>query len=176
MKKATLFLYISFAFIFIGCEGDEPFFGDEIFNDDTNYPYVAIQDTNEDLEGITANNFWSFVLTPENDGNQVRIVYSTQDPNILYHEIYVGFDSNDSTGPLESDVLLTTIESFPVELVFTKEDIATALEVPLEDLESGSVYFRGLSEDADGNIVADPSVFQTFLGFERHAYFYRWPL
>jgi hypothetical protein len=176
MKKVTLFLYLSFAFALVGCEGDEPFFGDLIFNEDTKYPYVSIQDSNEDLEGIASNNFWGFTLVPENDGNQVRIVYSSDDTNILYHEIYVGFDSNDSTGPLESDVLLTTLESFPTELVFTKEDIATALDVPLEDLESGNVYFRGLSEDADGNIVSDPSVFELFLGFERHAYFYRWPL
>lgn len=176
MKKLTLFLYLSFAFLFVGCEGDEPFFGDEIFNDNTNYPYVAIQDRNEDLEGITANNFWSFTLTPENDGNQVRIDYTTQDPNIIYHEIYVGFDSNDSTAPLDTDALLTTLESFPTELVITKDDVANALNVPVSDLDSGSVYFRGRSEDADGNIVDDPSVFQSFLGFERHAYFYEWPL
>lgn len=176
MKKITLFLYLSFAFILVGCDGDETFFGDQIFNEDTKYPYVSIQDTNEDLEDISSNNFWGFTLVPENDGNQVRIVYSSDDTNILYHEIYVGFDSNDASGPLESDALIITLESFPTELVITKEDVANALNVPVSDLDSGSVYFRGKSEDEDGNIVDDPSVFELFLGFERHAYFYEWPL
>ncbi|MCH2490605.1 MAG: hypothetical protein MK211_10700 [Flavobacteriales bacterium] len=161
---------------FTGCEGDDSFFGDQIFNDDTRVPYVSIQDRNEDLEDIVGNNFWSFQLTAENDGNQVRIEYDSQDNNIVSHEVYVGFDSNDSTAPLESDVLLATITSFPTELIFTKEAVANALNVPVSDLDTGSVYFRGRSRDADGNVVDDPSNLEAFLVFERHAYFYEWPL
>ncbi|MCW9036655.1 hypothetical protein [Altibacter sp.] len=161
---------------FSSCNNDETPFGDTIFNDLSNYPYVAIQDRNEDLEGIIGNNFWDFTLVAEDNGNQVRIEYRSQDPNILSHEVYVGFDSNDSTAPLETDALLATITSFPAELIFTKQDVATALGVPVTDLETGSVYFRGRSVDADGHVVDDPSNFEDFLVFERHAYFYEWPL
>lgn len=176
--KTHIKLFITLAFISlfsVSCE-DEGFFGDEIFNDETRAPYVSIQDRNEDLEDITGNNFWGFELVAENNGNQVRVAYDSQDNNILSHQVYVGFDSNDETGPLETDALLATINSFPVELIFTKEQVATALNVPVSDLETGSVYFRGRSEDADGNILEDPTKLEAFLIFERHAYFYEWPL
>ncbi len=163
------------ATFFTGCADDEASFGDEIFNDLTNYPYVSIQDSNEDLEDIVGNNFWGFSIVAEDDGNQIRIVYDTQDPNIIDHKIYVGFDS-DEAAPLATDALIATIASFPTELVFTKEDVAAALNVPVTDLETGSVFFRGRSVDTDTNVVDDPGVFEDFLAFERHAYFYEWPL
>lgn len=171
-----IFLGLAFSLFLTGCEGDETYFGETIFNDDTNFPYVGIFDLNEDLEGITGNNFWGFELTPTEDGNAVEIRYDSQDPNISFHEVYVGFDSS-SDAPQDSDVLLTTIDFFPVDLTFTKEQIAQALGVTVEEMEAeGSVYFRGFSQDEDDNIVSDPNVFELFLGFERHAYFYEWPL
>lgn len=164
------------SFALVACEGDEPFFGEEIFNDDTLVPLVMIFDLNEDLENITGNNFWNFTLTPTEDGNSVEIRYDSQDTNILFHEVHVGFAS-DSDVPQEGDVILTTIESFPVDLTFTKEQVAAALGVTLDELEAeGSVFFRGFSRDADGNEVSDPNVFEDFLAFERHGYFYEWPL
>ena len=90
--------------------------------------------------------------------------------------MFVGFDNDDASAPLDTDVLVATITTFPTELVFTKAAIAAALNVPVTDLETGSVYFRGRSADADGNVVDDPSVFEDFLAYERHAYFYEWPL
>ncbi|EDM43805.1 hypothetical protein SCB49_09445 [unidentified eubacterium SCB49] len=164
------------ASLFVSCSEDEPSFGDEIFNDLTNYPYVAIQDRNEDLEGLESNNYWSFSLIAEEGGTQVRVNFDADDPNIIDHKVYVGFDSNDASAPLDTDVLLTTITDFPTELVFTKAEVASALGVPVTDLETGSVYFRGRSIDADDNIVDDPSVFEDYLAYERHAYFYEWPL
>jgi hypothetical protein len=164
------------ATFFVGCESDESSFGDEVFNDLTNYPYVSIQDRNEDLEEIVGNNFWGFSIVAEEEGTQIRIVYDAQDPNITDHKVFVGFDNDDASAPLDTDVLVATITTFPTELVFTKAAIAAALNVPVTDLETGSVYFRGRSADADGNVVDDPSVFEDFLAYERHAYFYEWPL
>lgn len=164
------------ATFFVGCANDEPSFGDGIFNDSTNYPYVSIQDRNEDLEEIVGNNFWGFSIVAEDDGNQIRISYDAQDPNIIDHKVYVGFDNDDASAPLDTDALIATITSFPTELVFTKADVAAALNVPVTDLETGSVYFRGRSVDADNNVVDNPAVFEDFLAFERHAYFYEWPL
>lgn len=179
MKKyiKIIFALAITAIFTTACDKQEDSFADEIFNDDNNYPYVSIQDVNEEIAySGTGNNFWGFELVAENDGNQVRIIYRAQDPNIVNHQVYVGFDNNDSTAPLDSDVLIETITTFPTELVFTKEDVAAALGVPVTDLETGSVYFRGRSIDEDGNVVEDPSVFELFLTFERHAYFYEWPL
>ncbi len=178
MKRfLSIFLAASItATLFVSCEEDEPSFGDELFNDSTNYPYVAIQDRNEELDGLEGNNFWGFSLIAEEDGAQVRIAFDADDENIIDHKVYVGTDSNSNSAPLDTDVLLATITSFPTELVFTKEDVASALGVPVSDLDSGSVYFRGRSVDEDGNVVDDPSVFEDFLAFERHAYFYEWPL
>ncbi|WP_203293768.1 hypothetical protein [Luteirhabdus pelagi] len=156
------------------CNDDEPFFGDEIFSDDAQYPYVGIQDRNEDLEDIVGNNFWDFRLTAENNGNQVRIDYNSQDENIVSHDVIVGFDGN--TSPPEDGVVIATITEFPTELVFTKADIAAALNVSESDLDTGSVYFGGFSIDADDHVISDPSVLETFLIAERHAYFYEWPL
>ncbi len=175
MKNIKLILSIAFVAILLqSCNDDEVFFGDTIFNDQTNYPYVAIQDRNEDLDSITGNNFWSFELISENNGNQVRIDYRSQDPNIVSHDIIVGFD--DTVSPPEDGVVLRTLTEFPTEIIITKQDIATALNVPLGDLETGSVFFGGLSIDEDGHIVSDPEKFEAFLIAERHAYFYEWEL
>jgi len=163
--------------ILSACEGDEPFFGtDTIFTDAANYPYVSIQDLNEDLEDITGNNFWNFELTSEADGTQVRIEYDCQDPNVVSHSIFVGFENDDDVAPLPSDALVRTITTFPTVEVITKQDVAAALSVDISTLDSGSVYFRGSSMDADGNIVDNAGDFEDFLVFERHAYFYEWEL
>ena len=160
--------------LFQYCSEDEGFFGEDIFNNETNYPYVSIQDRNEDLEEITGNNFWSFELTAEDDGNQVRIAYDSQDPNIISHDIIVGFDG--AVSPPEDGVVLMTLDSFPNEIVISKQDLANALSVNLEELETGSVYFGGLSRDEDGHQVTNPENFEDFLQFERHAYDYEWKL
>lgn len=177
MKKYIKILFILpiAALVLQGCDGDDSFFADEIFNDASTYPYVSIQDRNEDLNTAFGNNFWNFTLTPEADGTQVRIAYDSQDGNILSHQIYVGL-SNTNGAPQDTDALLTTIESFPVELIFTVDQIATALGIPVADLDGDSVYFRGRSTDADSNVVDDAGVFEAFLTFERHAYFYQWPI
>lgn len=170
--KYTLLSLVCSLFL-ISCDGDDSFFGEEIFNDETNFPFVSIFDLNEDLEDIQGNNFWDFMLTEEVGGNQVRIRYDSQDTNIISHTIFVGFES-DSDAPLDTDEALTELSVFPVDLVITKEDVAAALNVPVTDLETGSVFFRGRSIDEDGNVVSDPNVFEDFLSFERHAYFYEW--
>lgn len=171
-----IILGLACSLFLVSCEGDEPGFGETIFNEDTLYPLVMIFDLNEDLENITGNNFWSFELTPTEDGNTVEIRYDSQDTNIEFHQIFVGFES-DVDVPQDSDVLLATVESFPTDLTFTKEQIATALGVTVDQLNAeGSVFFRGFSQDADGNIVSNPNIFEDFLDFERHAYFYEWPL
>ncbi len=176
MKKYIVQI-VAIAFVALSlqsCGDDEGYLGQEIFNDSNNYPYVSIQDRNEDLDSINGNNFWSFELTAENNGNQVRIAYDSQDPNIVSHDIIVGFD--DSVSPPKDGVVLTTITEFPTELVFTKNDIAAALNVPVSDVQTGSVYFGGRSIDGDNHIVENPDNFEDFLVFERHAYFYEWPL
>jgi len=174
MKKYTLYTLIAFSALvtFSACSSDDSYFGEEIFNDQTLYPYVSIQDRNEDLENIPGNNFWNFELTSENNGTQVRIAYDSQDTNIESHQILVGFD--DDVSPPEDGVLLRTITQFPIEIIITKQDIATALNIPVEDLNSGSVFFGGISTDSDGHIVNNPDVFEDFLIAERHAYFYEW--
>lgn len=176
MKNTIKYIALLFlgAFMLQSCNDDESFFAEDIFNDETKFPYVSIQDRNEDLDSIPGNNFWSFQLIAENNGNQVRIAYDSQDTNILSHDILVGFDG--SVSPPEDGVLLRTLTNFPEEIIITKEDVATALGVAVTDLETGSVFFGGRSVDADGNTVDDPSVFELFLGFERHAYFYEWEL
>jgi len=156
------------------CSNDEGSFGDGIFNSDTKFPYVSIQDRNEDLDSIVGNNFWSYELVSENGGDQVRIAYATQDDNIVSHDIIVGFDG--VANPPEDGVVLRTLTTFPTEIIITKQEIATALNVPVESLQTGSVFFGGKSVDADDHIVDDPNDFELFLFFERHAYFYEWIL
>ena len=176
MKKYITYIAIAVIGMLLcsSCNNDEGFFGEEIFNEETKYPYVSIQDRNEILDSLSGNNFWGFALISENGGNQVRIAFDSQDTNIESHDIIVGFD--DSISPPEDGVLLRTLVNFPDEIVITKQDLAAALDVSLESLESGSVFFGGRSNDTDGNVVDDPSVFELFLGFERHAYFYEWDL
>lgn len=198
MKKLTLLLCFSFAFLFIGCDGDKPFFGDEVFNEQSRLPYVSIQDRNEDLEGIASNNFWDFRLVSENNGNQVKINYSTQDATIESHVILVGLDGQDlgfanqrcRFRVTRSQAVIQTITQFPAEIVITKEDVADALGISLEELESaGNVYFGGVSTDTNGLKIDlandgvenetngdDSIIFEEFLSCERHAYFYVWQL
>lgn len=162
-------------FILQGCNKDKTFFGDTIFNFTTIWPYVSIQDRNEVYDyNSSGNNFWGFEITAENSGNQIRIEYRSQDPNIISHQILVGFDDNES--PPADGVVIATITAFPTELIFSKQDIATALNVPIESLATGSVYFGGISTDADGHVLSDPNLLEDFLIQERHAYFYEWIL
>lgn len=174
----TKYTYLIFALLtsisFQSCKSDEGFFAEQIFNDGTNFPYVSIQDRNEDLDSIVGNNFWSFKLIAENNGSQVRVAFDSQDTNIVSHDIIVGFDGD--TSPPEDGIVLLTLTSFPTEIVITKDDIAIALGVPVSDLDTGSVFFGGRSVDADDHVVDDPINFELFLGFERHAYFYEWEL
>jgi|SRR5690606_35649289 len=173
-KYTTLILSLIFlGATFIGCTEDNHV-GDEIFNQDTIFPYVFLQDRNEDLDGNTGNNFWSYNLTPENDGFQVRVDYGSQDVTIVKHDIIIGFDSANS--PPEDGVILRTITDFPSEIIITKDDLANALGVPLETLNSGTLYFGGRSENSAGQIVENPDDLEDFLVWERHAYYYRWNL
>lgn len=177
MKKINLILlFFASLVLFNGCKDDESLhFGEEAFGPDSVFPYVSIQDRNEDLEDISGNNFWNFTLTPENEGSQVRIDYSTQDGNIVSHDIIVGLD--DSESPPADGVVLRTLTSFPQEIIITKEEVATALGISIEELESNSfIYFGGRSTDEDGNIIENDERFEAFLTSERHAYFYQWPL
>lgn len=181
------------SFALVACEGDEPFFGEEIFNDDTLVPLVMIFDLNEDLENITGNNFWNFTLTPTEDGNSVEIRYDSQDVNIVSHEITVGLDGENlgfSGGRCnfivtKSNITLRTIEEFPSDIVITKEEVANALGLTIEELNAaGSVVFGGVSRNSQDQVIDlanddledDDLVFEDFLTCERHAYFYEWPL
>jgi len=172
--------YIGFVLVaalaIISCESDEPYFGDLIYNDLANYPYVSIQDRNEDLDSLGGqNNYWGYELTPENNGTQVRIDYDSQDDNIVSHQIIVGLDG--STVPPADGVVLLTLTSFPTEIVITLGDIAGALGMTVEELQTNSsIVFGGRSIDEDGNIVDTDENFEDYLFYERHAYYYEWPL
>lgn len=181
--------YIGFVLIaalaVISCESDEPYFGDLIYNDLSVYPYVAIHDYNEDLDSLGGqNNYWSFELTPENNGNQVRIEYSTQDNNIVSHTITVtsSFVPTTMNCTLTSFISPTntvevrTITSFPTDEIISVEQVASALGVSVESLSGSTVYFGGRSIDADGFEVEEIVNFETFLRCERHAYRYSWTI
>lgn len=172
-KFKIIFSITIVSILLTNCKSEDTF-SDGIFNDNTNYPYVSIQDRNEPLDGNVGNNFWNFIITSENEGNQIRISYDSQDPNITSHEIIVGRDS--ANNPPNDGVVIGTINSFPTELVITKADLAAALNEPIENFNSGSVWFGGRSIDADNHVVDDPANFEVFLTFERHAYDYRWIL
>ena len=177
MKKyiKLIFALVITAGFIASCE-EEDSFRDEIFNDNTNYPYVAIEDPNEVIEySATGNNFWFLdrSLVAEDDGNQVRINYDSQDPNIIQHQVIIGLDGNNL--PPQDGVVLATITQFPTQLIFTKDQVASALGMNVSDLEDDIIHFGGRSEDADGNVISSSENFEVFLADERHAYQYDWP-
>ena len=177
--KNIKFLLLGFTFLgFLSSCDDEGYKGEEIFNDATQAPYVYIWDQNEnDMQpGGNGNLFWSFELTPEpSDPNSVRLVFNSSDPKIASHDVTVGYYGGFFAPPV-SEVTLTTINSFPSEVTFTKDQIATALGITVADLDAeGLVLFSGTSKDVDGNEVTWPQVLnEVFLRWERHAYWYLW--
>lgn len=176
MKNIKYFSSLIVILAFLACKSDEAYFGDEIYNTKSVFPYVAIHDYNEDLDSLGGqNNYWSFILTPENNGNQVRVQYSTQDDNIIYHNIIVGL--NDSETPPPDGVVLKTLNTFPIDVVITIEEVAEALGMSVDELNTyPAIIFGGKSEDKDGNIVESTESFENFIFWERHAYYYEWPL
>src|SRR5690606_23026117 len=99
-----------------------------------------------------SNNYWSFELTPEADGNQVRIEYSTQDDNIVSHQIIVGLDGSET--PPKDGVIIQTLTNFPIDVIITLADVAGALGITVDELQSNSsIIFGGRSIDEDGNVV-----------------------
>lgn len=175
--------FVMITVLIISCKSDDPYFGEEVYNDLAVFPYVAIQDRNEDLTDFGGNNFWSFELTPESNGNQVRIEFSTQDENIVSHEIGVTFSNPVTLGchlvifaSPPNRVHLRTIYNFPTDEIITKEDVAAALGVSVADLSGTTVYFGGRSVDADGNVVEEVNDFEDYLKCERHAYLYLWDI
>jgi|SRR5690606_14102750 len=184
MKNLKYISLVIIAIAIVSCKSDELYFGDEIYNDKAVYPYVAIHDYNEDLDSLGGqNNYWSFELTPENNGTQVRIEYSTQDANIVSHMITVTLTSpvtmNCSAASFSSPTntsAVRTLTSFPTDEIITVEQVASALGVSAESLSGSTVYFGGRSIDADDNVVEEVNDFEDYVKCERHAYLYAWKI
>ncbi len=177
MKNKIKFIFglLIISIIFANCKSDSDSFADTIFNFQTTHPYVSIVDLNEEIVfSATGNSFWSGTLTAENEGNQVRIIFESQDPNIVSHDIIIGRDAANS--PPDDGVLLRTITTFPTVIIITKQDLATALNEPIENFNSGIIRFGGISTDADGNVLQSSDDLELFLTFERNAYEYNWNL
>lgn len=157
---------------------------EEILNEDTQAPFVMVQDMNEIFTGLPVT--WNRRLRSENNRTQVRVKYFCEDPNVTTHEIVISrfpaaqmvFDDPSNE---RYPITLKTISNFPTDVIFiTKAEIASALGVTEAALAAAPynnrIFFSGRSRNSRGKEVNGRSRFEAFTGGTevRHAYIYEW--
>jgi hypothetical protein len=81
---------------------------------------------------------------------------TTPSNNVVKYDLYVRVrpGSGSDITLLSDYYLIKSITSFPVELKITKDDIATALQIPVTDLSTGDIFnFYAETFDAEGKKV-----------------------
>lgn len=167
-------------FLLSACSGEENFV-DKTINQDSQVPFVMVQDQNEVFNGNPIT--WNRRMRGENGRTQIRAKFFCSDPNVTTHEIVVGrtvagnqmiFD--DPTHPNFPKSLLTLNNNFPTEdIVITKAQVAQALGIDESALPT-RVFFSGISRNSKGKVINGRTRFETFTGGTevRHAYIYEW--
>jgi len=147
MKKIFLLPLFSILFLsFLSCEKDESLDPRPVRESG---PFVRLDITKKRLNFDDINNtsFGGLLTTP--------------DAKVSKYNLYVR--RTDGFGSAFTEFkLVKTITSFPVELSISPADIATALEIPLSDLQFADVYrFYGEAFDLAGNRVDFYNLSQT---------------
>lgn len=138
MKKLILIPLSFMFFTFSSCEKDESL---DPLPTVVAGQYVRLDITKKVLafEHINETEFGGILTTPGN--------------NVAKYELFVR--RTNAQGVISANyVLLKTITTFPVELKITPQDLATALNLQLSDLNSGDKFrFLGYSYNANGKIA-----------------------
>ena len=180
-NKFFNFFFILSLIVFSSCTGEENFV-DRTINEDSQVPFVMLQDQNEAPFTGTGNT-WNKRLRGENGRTQVRIKFYCVDPNITSHDIVVHRTRNatlmnfDDPNSADAPKVIRSLPmTFPTEdVIITRQQIADLYGVPVTSLPA-TIFFSGVSRSSNGTFINGKTRFETFTaGSEvRHAYRYEW--
>jgi len=141
MKKINICIIVSLvAILFASCE------------DNDKSPLVLPIAENGSFVTLTSPNvIFDLVAIQNGEETTVNGLLGAPTPNVARYDLEV---QRISQGTASNFVPIFSTETFPSEFAITPEEVAEALDLPLEDFLAGDRFeFRATSTDFDGNIT-----------------------